>query len=586
MNLSLPLQLKRVAIFFCVMFFSQQLCFSQSSTLEQSEDTIGIGGDSSGVDSKRRSKMVGTPVFTDPDIKVSDENSAASKADSLSASDKMVESPVFIDSEAKPDNTVSFEFDFETHTGLKNSNLQHANFILEKLYCETTEDFAGTTNDPIDDLSVGTQAGYYAKPGTQGIYSPLVRYGRVWAHDAGTALSLAVKNRDPQAHKRVLWFRKHSQTAFDPSDSRSTLFVGWPFSKNQVYLGDDWTDCRLITGANARALLGVGDYITSEFYRELSADDQAYYQTFFEKALEGILYHIELDGPNEGLISAGWSLNVIEEFHKTGYSYDEVISMVGYGPAFIDGYPSQIKRVRARNIATDHCSNVLALVNYALDNYDQLFRPGSELSRAKLALIRLKLRESMFINLYDYREDRFISGRTESGESSEYASVSNTAWFCLSLKLNELNKKQVGTLSRSLLYTVKSFTKDFVINGKTYFGAFYFQNGFEDPSIEEMDDLHSNILHVEGTCMLINSLLRFTDAFPENSNTPLFHATAIKLWNSLQYLIDDYGFIYDTSLLKSAVDEDPPLESSVSALCYLRIYNYFDANPERYDLLD
>ena len=585
MNLSLPLQLKRVATFFCGMFFLQQLCISQSSTLERSEEKIGIGNDSSGAGSERQSKMVGTPVFTDPNIKISDENGAASKANSPSASGKIVGSPAFIDSETKPREEISLGFDFETHMRLKNNNAQRANDILEKLYCETTEDFAGTTNDPTDDLSVGTQAGFYAKPGTQGIYSPLVRYGRVWSHDAGTALSMAVKNRDPQAHKRVLWFRKHGQTALDPRDSRSTLFVGWPFSKNQVYLGDNWADCRLITGTNARTLLGVGDYITSDFYRELSADDQAYYQTFFEKALEGILYHIELDGPNEGLISAGWSLNVIEEFQKTDHSYDDVISMVGYGPAFIDGYPYPIKRVRARNIVTDHCSNVLALVNHALDNYDQLFRPGSQLSRAKLELIRLKLRESMFINLYDYQKDRFISGRNESGESSEYASVSNASWFCLALKLNELNKKQVGALSRSLLYTVKNFTKDFVINGKTYFGAFYFQDGFEDPSLEEIDDPYSNILHVEGTCKLINSLLRFTDAFPENQNTPLFHATALKLWNGLQYFIDDYGFIYDSNSLKDAVDEEP-LESSISALSYLSIYNYFDANPERYDLFD
>ena len=113
------------------------------------------------------------------------------------------------------------------------------------------------------------------------------------------------------------------------------------------------------------------------------------------------------------------------------------------------------------------------------------------------------------------------------------------------------------------------------MNNEAYFGAHYFQDGFEDPYISKADT-HADVLHIEGTCGLINSLLTFTNAFPDDPNAPVLHTTALKLWQSLQYLINDYGFIYASTSLKDVTE---PLESSVSAIWYLQTCNYFDTNP-------
>lgn len=537
MNLSFSLQSKRVAALFCGIFFLCCLYLPEVLGSKQLEGEIDVPNQL---------------------------QDAANNPESKELNANTTEAP--------------FEFDFETYVRLKGKNVRKANVVLKNLYSETTEDFAGTPDNPDDDLLVGAQAGYYAKPGTEQAYGPLVLYGRVWTYDTGMALSLAVYNEDPTSHNRLLWLVKHAQNTFDPENPGKSLFAGWPFSKNQAYLGDNWTDCRFITGANACALLGMAKYITSKFFQELDQDQQDYYLKLFRRALAGILYHIESEGPNEGLVAAGWTINVLKEVGKTDYSYGEILSMAGYEKRTIKGYPYPLKRIRARNIVTEHCANVLALLNYTLEYYDILLEDSTVYTYDELAEMRLKLRESIFDKLYDREKGHFITGRSESGVSSEHASISNASWLVLVLRLDDLTTDQVTALSKSLLYTIDSFTKDFKINGGTYFGAHYFQDGFEDPYVVKAD-LHSDGLHVEGTCRLINSLLMFSNAFPEDPNAPFFHVTALKLWQSLQHLIDDYGFIYASTSLKDVTE---PLESSVSAIWYLRTCNFFDANPKWY----
>ena len=546
MNLNLPLQFMRVTKLLCGIFFLPHLCLYQVS-----ESNLFAG------ETDRSKQLLKTGVAGQPES---------------------ADGPELTNQEVNTEST-SFKFEYEAHVELKNKNIQRANDLLGSLYSETTEDLADTPDDRSDDLLVGAQAGYYIKSGIEEAYVPLVQYGRVWAYDVGMALSLAVTNKDPTSHERIMWLRKHAQNISDPRNSKEFLFAGWPFSKNQVYLGDNWMDCRFITGANACALLGMAEYITSELYQDLDKDEQDDHLAFFAKALEGILYHIESAGPNEDLITAGWTINALKEFYKTNHSYGEILSLAGYGTRSIEGYPYPVKRIRARNIVTEHCANVLTLLNYVLDNYGVLLGHDAVYTYDELATIRLKLCESIFNKLYDHDKGYFITGRSEFGIPSQYITISNASWLCLALRLDELTKNQIEMLSKSLLHTVNSFTKDFVVNGGTYFGAHYFQDGFEDPYVVKVD-LHSEALHIEGICGLINGLLKFSDAFPDDPNAPFFHVTALKLWHSLQRFIDNYGFVYASTSLK---DINEPLESSVSAIWYLRTCNYFDANPARYD---
>jgi hypothetical protein len=465
--------------------------------------------------------------------------------------------------------------DVQTINKLKQQNMQRARELVQNLYIVSYADFSKLLGSNDSYVELGTQAGYYGKEGTDQAYSPLVLYRRVWVHDAGIALSLAVRNKDPKADSRALWLLKNGQYTRDPGNPKGPIFAGWPFSSNQENFGDNWTDCRFITGANACALLAIAEYINSDYYLDLDDKLKAEYLRLYSDALSGILYLIEPNGPNAGLVTAGWSLNVLEEFSKTSYSYNKILDILGYGPREIEGFTDPIRRVRVRNVVTEHCSSVLAVLNYSLKHYDRLFRNNSSFTYDKLDAIRLKLRESIYSKLYDSNKGNFISGRLPSGKRNVYSTIDNASWLSLSLKLDELNDKQVRVLSDSLAYTVNNFTKDFKIKKESYFGAYYFEDGYEDAYIEKSYE-HSDALHVEATCSLICGLLEFAKAFPNDPNEPFFRSTASKLWKDLQRFIDKYGFVYASTSVK---DISEPIEASLSAIWYLRTCSYFEDVP-------
>ena len=473
-------------------------------------------------------------------------------------------------------NAVTQSPDSGKTVAIQEKNTQRARKLIETLYLESSVGFENLSYEKNGSLKAGTQAGYYGKAGTDQAYSPLVLYRRVWIYDAAIALSLAIQNKDSTVNKRALWLLKNGQYTRHPENPEKNIFAGWPFSANQKDYGDHWTDCRFITGANACGLQAIAEYIASDYYLKLGSKLKAAYSKLYADALSGILYHIELDGPNQGLITSGWSLNILEEISTINYSYNKILDMLGYGPREVDGYPNAIRRVKAKNVLTEHNNNVLSLLNYTLDHYDRLWGPKGPYTYSELNEIRVKLRESIYSKLYDNDKRRFISGRSPSGKPSPYTSVDNASWLSFSLKLDELSDEQVKALSDSLFFTVNNFTKEFNILGKTYFGAYHFEDGFEDTYIEK-SEAHSDSLHVESICGLICGLLEFANAFPDDPNVSLFRSTASHLWQDLQRFIDDFGFVYASNSLKDVAE---PIEASVSAIWYLKTLEYFKEDPQ------
>lgn len=473
----------------------------------------------------------------------------------------------------EPVSDEGFKIDLKTLSAQEELNVAKANEFINSLYVSTTESSFNASTKKDDYLEVGTQAGYRSRTDANLDCHPLIIYRRVWAYDAGLALSLAVENGDPTADARARWLLKHGTFIKNPENPDSTIFAGWPFSSNQRHLGDNWADCRFMTGANAYALVGLAKYITSEFFNELSKREQATYLKFYANALEGILYQIESAGPNEGLVTAGWTVNILEESSQTIYSYERLLDILGYGlPETIDNYPNPVQRIRTKNVFIEHCSGILALLNYNLKHYNQLLGADAPYSHSELNNMRTKLRHSIFEKLYHEEEQHFITGRTAYGKPNNCTAIDNTTWLILSLELEELTADQLRALSESLAYTVKNFTKEFFINGRSYFAAHYFEDGFEDPYIEKSFS-HSESLQIEATCGLICSLLKLVRKYPENPHVVMFRETTLKLWQSMQYLINDFGFIYSSGSLKNVSE---PMEASVSAIWYLRAYNYFN----------
>jgi|GEM_PF-2701651 len=467
--------------------------------------------------------------------------------------------------------------DFERLRAQEGINVARANKLLSSLYDVRRERYPKFIQDVDVFLDVGMQAGYTIKPGVQmgdnPEYDALLAYRRVWAYDSGIALTLAVATEDPSVHARARWLLKYGEFVENPADPNEQIFAGWPFSINQKHLGDSWRDVRYVTGANSFALTGICHYITSDAFKQLRKTEQRAYLNFFQKALEGMLYHVESDGPNEGLVAAGWTLNILRDIHQTDYVYYDLLDRLGYGwPEKIDGYSDPIRIVRAKNVVLEHCIGMLRLLNYTLDHFDQLVGTASSYTYFELNEVRKKLRDSVFAKLYNKEERHFITGRNAAGVSSSYKAIDNTSWLVLALRLEELTADQTDMLMASLVYTVENFTNQFTENEREYFGAYYFENGFEDPYIEQ-SFIHSEALHIEATCGLICSLLKFVRQYPNSPHDTLFRETTLRLWKSMQYWVHNNGFKYASLDLK---DLYVNLESSTSATWYLFAYFYFN----------
>ncbi len=253
----------------------------------------------------------------------------------------------------------------------------------------------------------------------------LADFDRVWAYTQGITLAqlaTSSKKYGPKARgmARYLCHRAVRERG---------VILGWPFSWNTK--DDGWRDARLVTGANAWVVHGLGVFLTSSAYLEGPPEEQKTLKACYHHALLGLKEHrlrVAIDDGRMGsLMSAGWTTRGLEEastphrlqtpgtrgiFSDIGpdhrLAYYSVLDAIGYA----DFSPTQIRvctlgkpcenrasddsawqerplndeaewvrlktQVKAHNVVTEHNLDVLSVLNHALNHANALGPKGRE----------------------------------------------------------------------------------------------------------------------------------------------------------------------------------------------------------------
>ncbi len=280
----------------------------------------------------------------------------------------------------------------------------------------------------------------------------LAGFDRVWAYTQGIALSQFSRSAGDygeEARGIATYLCRHAV-----KDTHGDKILGWPFSWNTK--GDDWRDARLVTGANAWVIQGLGVFIQSDAYRRASSSDRARLKSCYLNALSGLQDHRRrLAVPDVGmgsLMTAGWTtqglVNVAAPHRLSGvssmfkdlagsyrFSYYSMLDAIGYevfsptalrvcvdGPgldctALSPAHPAwqdyaledeaawnALKlRTKSSNVVTEHNLDVLSVLNHALRHRDALGPSGTALGPWVQALEswRNELRDGIFYLLWD-----------------------------------------------------------------------------------------------------------------------------------------------------------------------------------------
>ncbi len=275
--------------------------------------------------------------------------------------------------------------------------------------------------------------------------SYLAQYERVWAYTQGIALAqFSRQENEADAHKSMGLARYLCARAERADDG--FLIQGWPFSWNTK--GDAWKDRRLVTGATAWVVHGLGAFITSSNFKLFDDERQkTAVRRCYLGALEGLKTHrqrLHLErGRPVSLMTAGWTASGLAasqkpwtlglalegssaEDPKERWAYYSVLDAVGYesfSPTAIrvckqgdrcyeKGAASALwqelsidektwselrRRVRAQNVVTEHNVDVLSVLNHALRFSEEL----GIADRVELEQWRDELRDGVFYGLWD-----------------------------------------------------------------------------------------------------------------------------------------------------------------------------------------
>ncbi len=251
----------------------------------------------------------------------------------------------------------------------------------------------------------------------------LAGFERVWVYTQGIALAQYVRTNgaDNVVKARALARYICAKGIYHPA---SGTLLGWPFSWNTA--GDDWRDTRLVTGANAWAIHGLGQFLTSSAYTTLPpGDDKLRLKACYKEALLGLRAHVrpllQDNGQWRLLMTAGWTAMGLkyaerpERIHTASgepvsrdpherFAYYSVLDAIGYDEFSV---PPKVKacraltieqcyeeagsieawtereisesewaalrqRVKAENVVTEHNLDVLAVLNHAGDHHEVL----------------------------------------------------------------------------------------------------------------------------------------------------------------------------------------------------------------------
>ncbi len=270
----------------------------------------------------------------------------------------------------------------------------------------------------------------------------LAEYGRTWAYTQGILLAQLTRQGDPRAIDVAV---KLCSQMIEASGSSGG---GWHFSYNTD--GDDWKDMRLVTGASAWALHGLGVYVSSDEFGPGAARTQ--FSRCYLKGLADLALHRSENKAAPWLMTAGTTTLGLQNAERPSllpleepwasravgreWAYYDILDVIGYdslntekGPiirSFVRGEDGQKQdeqvhtlteddeaffrllktSVKAENVVTEHNLDVLSVLNHALSHWPQITRGLSKAvlarspTQADILEWRDGLRDAIFTHLW------------------------------------------------------------------------------------------------------------------------------------------------------------------------------------------
>ncbi len=445
----------------------------------------------------------------------------------------------------------------------------------------------------------------------------LARYGRVWAYGQGIALAQYSRNGGERA-ERLADYICRTAVILTGENGEQTL-GGWHFSTNTFL--DTWKDQRLVTGANAWVIHGLGAFMVSEVFSELPQDRRNHFYQCYMDGLYGLMQHFE---PGVDLMTAGWTTQGLKYANTPGeildvsdpslsWAYYDILDAVGYDiynplkpPAVetltwdendeaelvgvhlvtVNEFLVLQQRAKATNVVTEHNLDTLSVINHLLKHWDQIARsqPDDEQNvllsnryeKEQWTAFRDRLNQAIFTELWNEADGRVVTGgELVDGrlERNPFSAIDNCSWLSLSVHYGFISEDEREKLARCLDYTVDTFAKELSYRGFSYYGAHYFPKGFKDRYIEANED-QEKLYHLEATTGLILGLLYFVDANPLHARSPYFQEVADRLWREMQNFVRDHNFPYSTHRIQ---DLKSRLQSNTSAIWFIDVYDYYAA---------
>ncbi len=244
----------------------------------------------------------------------------------------------------------------------------------------------------------------------------LSEYGRAWAYSQGIALAQFARKSDPRASGLAEQLCLGTTAVWGTDNATGDpIILGWPFSWNTF--DDDWRDMRLVTGADAWVIHGLGVYLSSDAAREAGSKTRAKVQACYLAALRGLSEHragdIASDPLAKWLMTGGVTTEGLKYSAETSkldidfsrvlspggrvesLGYYHILDVIGYDeflpdrePAFSveveygDGNTETVqfrmgaedfgifralrKPAKAENVVTEHNLDVLSVLNHAI----------------------------------------------------------------------------------------------------------------------------------------------------------------------------------------------------------------------------